>query len=503
METIECAPDPNLLESMRSFGYSLNTAAADIIDNSISAGAHTIRILFSGTQPNPYIAIVDDGSGMDCETAQKAMQLAGTGTTLSRNENDLGRFGLGLKTASFSQARQLTVVSKQRAEITTLRWDLDTVAQSQQWALESLDAEETKQTLPRPVFDFMSSVSSGTCVLWRKLDRIEATIGHDEHDLDGAMRNLLDYLGLVFHRYITPYPEDSFRPVSIDINGAPVTRRDPFLEGNPAVQRANGAQPLISNIDGRPDAVLHGYTLPFQNKLTEEDRHLLGLTGEYGHTLFDTQGFYIYRGGRLISWADWFGLMSKKEDTKYARVRIDVSNRLDSQWSLDVKKSKATPPKAVRKMMRHYIDTLAKPSRKIVSYRGRRDNSNPIAPIWRVIEDRDNAFRYEINEDNPWVSSFIESLDKQQREDFSQLLATIASCIPFNDINARFATDSKVEESTVSEATLKGMAYIFWLRFQKEHGNNPESFVKEYSRIEPFSLYKQSSVILEEVTNVK
>ena len=82
-------------------------------------------------------------------------------------------------------------------------------------------------------------------------------------------------------------------------------------------------------------------------------------------------------------------------------------------------------------------------------------------------------------------------------------MATIASCIPFNDINARFATDSKVEESTVSEATLKGMAYIFWLRFQKEHGNNPESFVKEYSRIEPFSLYKQSSVILEEVTNVK
>lgn len=146
METIECAPDPNLLESMRSFGYSLNTAAADIIDNSISAGAHTIRILFSGTQPNPYIAIVDDGSGMDCETAQKAMQLAGTGTTLSRNENDLGRFGLGLKTASFSQARQLTVVSKQRAEITTLRWDLDTVAQSQQWALESLDAEETRQS---------------------------------------------------------------------------------------------------------------------------------------------------------------------------------------------------------------------------------------------------------------------------------------------------------------------------------------------------------------------
>lgn len=501
METIDCEPNPNLFESMRSFGYSLETAVADIIDNSIAANADTIRVLFNGDGDDRYIAIVDNGSGMDEDTARKAMQLAGTGTSLTRSESDLGRFGLGLKTASFSQARQLTVYTKQPGNTTTLQWDLDDVAQAQRWALASLNASETTQMLPAPVRSFMEGTDHGTCVLWRKLDRIEASIGSGPHDLDAAMRVLLDYLGLVFHRFLNPYPDDTFERITIDINGMDVTRHDPFLQGNPAVQHASGAQPLTNLADGKPDAILRGYTMPFYNKLTDKDRRLLWLTGERGHTLFDTQGFYIYRAGRLITWANWFGLMAKKEDTKYARVRIDVSNRLDSEWSLDVKKSVAIPPKAVRQMMKTYIQTLAKPSRRIVSFRGRRDNANPMAPVWNVIKDRE-SYRYEINEENPWVSSFVDTLDSQQCSDFSKLLSVIASCIPFNDINSHYASDEKFDE-TIDETMLVVKAYTLWSSYKTTHGNDPEGFVKEYSRIEPFCLSNNCKTILKEATNVQ
>lgn len=97
---VDCTPDPNLLESMRSVGYSLNTAVADIIDNSIAAHAKTISIRYFDHGEDPYMAIIDDGDGMDYETAVNAMKLAGTNPNAKRNASDLGRFGLGLKTAS-------------------------------------------------------------------------------------------------------------------------------------------------------------------------------------------------------------------------------------------------------------------------------------------------------------------------------------------------------------------------------------------------------------------
>lgn len=127
---VDCTPDPNLLESMRSVGYSLNTAVADIIDNSIAAHAKTISIRYFDHGEDPYVAIIDDGDGMDYETAVNAMKLAGTNPNAKRNANDLGRFGLGLKTASLSQARSVMLSTVQHGRQNTLRWDLDHVART-------------------------------------------------------------------------------------------------------------------------------------------------------------------------------------------------------------------------------------------------------------------------------------------------------------------------------------------------------------------------------------
>lgn len=204
---VDCTPDPNLLESMRSVGYSLNTAVADIIDNSIAAHAKTISIRYFDHGEDPYVAIIDDGDGMDYETAVNAMKLAGTNPNAKRNANDLGRFGLGLKTASLSQARSVMLSTVQHGRQNTLRWDLDHVARTREWDLETLDEEQTNLELPRKVRDLMPS-THGTCVLWRNLDRLGNVAGDSLQDIDQAMLELSGYLGLVFHRFL-------FEPVLI------------------------------------------------------------------------------------------------------------------------------------------------------------------------------------------------------------------------------------------------------------------------------------------------
>lgn len=133
MPEIVCEPDPTLMESMRSVGYDLNTAVADIIDNSIAADAHNIDIYYHDYGEEPFIAIIDDGSGMNRETAIRAMQLAGNNASAKRSAQDLGRFGLGLKTASLSQGRSLTVASLQHGNMVAFRWDLDRLAQLKTW----------------------------------------------------------------------------------------------------------------------------------------------------------------------------------------------------------------------------------------------------------------------------------------------------------------------------------------------------------------------------------
>ncbi len=135
MHTEDCPPSGHLMSSMRAVGYSLSTAIADLIDNSIAAKAHTVNVLFDGSSDSPYVAIIDDGLGMDAGAARSAMQLAGPTVSDERDEFDLGRFGLGLKTASLSQCRRLTLVTKKAGNVTALTWDLDVMEASGKWSL--------------------------------------------------------------------------------------------------------------------------------------------------------------------------------------------------------------------------------------------------------------------------------------------------------------------------------------------------------------------------------
>lgn len=117
---------PVLMESTRAIGYSLEAAIADIIDNSIAAKAGKVKLFFFPID-DAYLCILDDGIGMNNTQIDAAMQYGSQSPSDIRDASDLGRYGLGLKTASLSQCRVLTVVSKQGNIIIGRRWDLDYV----------------------------------------------------------------------------------------------------------------------------------------------------------------------------------------------------------------------------------------------------------------------------------------------------------------------------------------------------------------------------------------
>lgn len=159
----------SLIQSLRAFGYHISTAIADLLDNSISAKAKNINVQFEWNDGNPWIAIFDDGCGMTAYELVEAMKLGSKSPLDERKENDLGRFGLGLKTASFSQCKCLTVMTKtQNTDIAVRCWDLDLVTQYNYWVLKKYGSENSEAIAKK----FFTTNSQGTIVLLEKIDRI-------------------------------------------------------------------------------------------------------------------------------------------------------------------------------------------------------------------------------------------------------------------------------------------------------------------------------------------
>ena len=204
MKNYSLVPDArNLMESTRSIGYSLPAAVADIIDNSIAARASEVQV----SSPAPsrrFLSILDDGCGMSEKELLVAMKYGSRLVDEERQKSDLGRFGLGLKMASLSQCRRLTVVSKKRGKICGACWDLDHVAESEEiWPLQLLDEEDLGAV---PGFASLDKQKSGTLVVWEKLDILLQGIEESSKSalqvLASRMVELKKHLSLVFHRYI-------------------------------------------------------------------------------------------------------------------------------------------------------------------------------------------------------------------------------------------------------------------------------------------------------------
>lgn len=387
-------PSPaDLIDSLRDFGYTLSTAVADLVDNSITARARDIRITLDTSGKSPHLAVVDDGSGMDEATLVEAMRLSGRGPAMKRDPKDLGRFGLGLKTASFSQGQCLTVISRSGRRTHVRRWDLSHVRATGQWQLLSS---------PTPVaalyVDRVSKQRTGTAIIVEQLDRLSFLKGPADHrskHLGSAIQQLCGHLGMVFHRFIS---EDN---LSIYVGPGRVPPWDPYLTG------------LSTQL---PTEVVRGHTgekveitpfvLPHHSKLTTEQHEIAsGLLGWNEH-----QGFYVYRGRRLIVPGSWLNLQLRKEEhLKLARIRVDIPNTLDSEWHLNVIKSHVAAPSYLRDPLKRIAKVTRQRAAEVYRVRGERqapssDTSHHF--VWKRMS-QGNGVRFKVDRTHPVVRSLL------------------------------------------------------------------------------------------------
>ena len=463
---------PTLIESTRAIGYSLEAAVADIIDNSIAANAVNVDIYFFPVD-GAYIAILDNGSGMNEKEINIAMQYGSKNPTEERDKKDLGRFGLGLKTASLSQCRCLTVISKQGDRLEGRQWDIDHVIEVGDWSLIILDEEEINEF---PQVEELKKYESGTLVIWQKLDRLKAGEINFELSLGRKIDRVRNHLSLVYHRYLMG--ESGIRKLKLFINGEKVKAIDPFLT-NKSVQAMDDETLIIQG----HKILVRPYILPHISKLTSDEIKMLG--GKDG--LRKQQGFYVYRNKRLLVWGTWFRMMRQGDLSKLARIRVDIPNTLDDLWTLDIKKSSALPPAEVRKNLEIIINQIAERSKRTWTFRSKKEVSDTETHIWNRMKNKQGGYYYEINREHPFVQQLVK-VDPSLKMSIYALLQQIELGLPLNQLYVDLNNDEQItndNEQSIVDVKKSLEAMITMCAEKQEKCDLLDAVV----HIEPYSLY--------------
>jgi len=419
----QCPPEPSaLINSLRAFGYDLSMAISDLIDNSISAQASRISIDYDWNRGNPWIRILDDGTGMSETTLKNAMRLGSKSPLEDRDPTDLGRFGLGLKTASFSQCKVLSVRSKTIDNMPATRvWDLDHVRITGKWELGTRannDGEDLLSTL--------DELKSGTVVVWQNLDRI---VGAEVIDNDESRDFFLAkfepvsrYLEAVYHRFLT-----GNNRISISVGVHKCNPWDPFLVTNNFTEKKS-TEALHDGI-----VLVTPFVLPhISNRSKRETDEGAGLLGWNAH-----QGFYVYRNKRMIIQGGYLDFnLTPEEHFKLCRIRVDLPNTLDHEWSIDVRKATASPPSKVRRDLKRIATATRSEAVKV--YRARSGGRTQIMggksnhPVW-LKQSRAGKILYRINSNNEAISAILEEIDAGERW-VRKLFHLIEANVPFRQI---------------------------------------------------------------------
>ena len=422
-ETVPPRAD-TLMESLRATGYSLPDAVSDLIDNSIYAGARNIWLNFHWAGTSSWVSILDDGCGMSEAGLLGAMRVGSRSPTDDRDPTDLGRYGLGLKTASISQARSLTVATHctEEQEVSIRRWDLDHLVSTGDWQLLRVPLERDA-----PGIEDLLNLKHGTLVIWQKLDRLVGNVGADDvrarGQFLGGLRTLENHLSMVFHRFMIQRNR-----ISIWLNGQKVERWDPFLSDDPATQQ------LPSETLGHPEApiTVTPYVLPHHSHLSAEKHRIAGgLSGWNAQ-----QGFYVYRNRRLLLPGDWLGLgFQKEEHYKLSRIQVDLPNSFDQEWDIDVRKSRARPPLALQDDLRRIARATRRRAVEVYRHRGktiaRSGRSSPVFVWQRHV--REKKVSYVVNRDHPLVRDALNS-DSIEPRQLQRILRLIEEYVPVQQI---------------------------------------------------------------------
>lgn len=483
-------PAAAMIESLRGIGYTLETALADLIDNSIAAGARSVWLHLYWDGVDSYISLLDDGHGMNAGELRQAMRPGSRNPLDVRSRTDLGRFGLGLKTASFSQCRSLTVASRRlSSSVEVRRWDLDHVRETDQWQL---------LMSPRPgserLVKMLDAMPQGTLVLWEALDRVVDTAHATHRHFLETIERVKEHLAMVFHTYL----EDGLRGLRIYLNGTNEEHRirpwDPFMRQEQATQQL--PEEPIATEHGM--VLFQGFVLPHPDRLKRLDLLEKG-AGPDGWT--SQQGFYIYRNRRLLAWGTWLGLggahrWKRDELHKLARIRLDIENHQDSYWRIDIKKSTASPPSEIRARLVSLAEDVRERALKVMRSRGEikgpREKSGSIVRVWNPIERADKTL-YRVDRKHPLIAEVLQRASHQEIS-LEPLLQLIEQSVPVQTIwvdQAKRGERAFLAPSSPPEELLElGRQYL--RHFMKTFHDDLNNARRRLMQLDPFSTWSEA-----------
>lgn len=368
-EVVSLPPDPaRMVEGLRDTGYVFKTAVADVIDNSIAAEASEIDVsLQMDFRGNVSLRIFDDGVGMDRDGLKNAMRY---GAKVRPSPASLGKFGLGLKTASTAFCRKLSVLSRAAGSEPLLKatWSLDHVVNAGKWELHLQQAD------PAEVSEFEKSIGndSGTLVMWDNVDRLLRNFAKTDGKparkaLAAHEEELRDHIALVYQRYLDP-KDTRTRNVRIRLNGTEVRAWDPFCE-NEALLAKEESIPCEMPNGNQSSIRLRAFILPRKEEFKSDDSFKSAKLSNFN------QGIYIYRENRLIHGPDWLKLFSKEPHYTLLRVEFSFDHKLDEAFHIDIKKSQIILDEALYDHITDFLNPVRREAEQV--YRsGQRSKSS-------------------------------------------------------------------------------------------------------------------------------
>ncbi len=467
----------SMIESFRSIGYSLQTAIADIIDNSIAAKANNVWIDFNWEGENTTLIITDDGYGMEEVDLINAMRPGSKNPLNNRNPDDLGRFGLGLKTASFSQCRILTVATKYSGkELIYRTWNLDYVGEIGKWKLlRYLDNESHIKRLKEN--------NSGTSIVWQDMDRlVKGNTKESEKNLEvflDQIKYMEKHLQMVFHIFLQT------RKLNIWINDNKLTPWDPYMQGNKSTK-------FIAEYKLRDDVNVKSYVLPYHSEMSKEAfDNASWIKGWNAH-----QGFYVYRNNRMIISGEWLGMYKQEEHSKLARIMVNVPNtvQLDSEWQLDIKKSTVQIPRDIRIELKRIADDTRKEAVQIYRQIGKARKEKPSKediPVW--VQHKWNGKRcYQINHEHPIIKNFIDTYCDNKSK-LSRFFRLLEETLPLAMIIINESEKQENQNAPFEGKSISDLITLIIELYQTLIGNGftQDDAIDEILRTEPFNYYPE------------
>ena len=454
----------SLAESVRNFGYNFNTAVSDIVDNSIAAGASQIRVSVEWHKGKPEVCIWDNGGGMSEAELSRNLVLGSSNPRMSREKSDLGRFGLGLKTASLAIARQLHVFSKKKGKPLGYRaWDLDVIEEAGKWLIANQSPDWYSQ-LP----DNLKVKTSGTLVVWRNCDRL-LRLASTQKKLQEAGSDLIIHLSVYFGRFLASRP-----PLKITVNGTAVPAWNPIPKGSRSLKRQT-----IGDIS------VHPFVVP-QRKDFINHADFDDAAGPKGWNA--QQGFYVYRQNRLIVNGGWlqFKKMKLEEHAKQARIIVDIPNSVDLEWNIDVSKSKITLPAGA---VRDLLESTARKTRKEAqeSYRSKgKFVSRRVEPnrfLWLSDVASGGEIRFRVNREHPIIKNALESYSGAKGQLY-RVFSLLEKTLPIQTIQTS-ANEGSIANEEIDFAEVLPIARKLF-DAHREQGKTKKASMAAVLKVEPF-----------------